>query len=234
MKIQGSAIIPVLIMALLLQSKAVCQVRIGIVAGPALNFLDSRKFNSPTNVSSSRYGYRAGISVQYDFRNRISILSGLDVIQKNYSLHRPDSIGTQFSFRNTFIQAPLLLQWKVLDAKRLSLYVSGGGFVSYWKSGRVNAQVPNTFDSYVDDKQSVHVNWEQVNTTYEFTTADIRYEYGLVAGLTLGYEMTSRIIISTSLQFYRSLANLRIDQSPARFNNTGALGLGLTYNIKDK
>jgi hypothetical protein len=234
MKLKGPVVILILVMMLLFSSNAVCQVRIGVIAGPDVNFLDSRKFNSPINIPGRLYGYCTGANVGYDLNERISLLTGVMLIQKDYSIRRKDSVDTRFFFKNTFIQIPLQAQLKVFDVKKWNLGISGGGFVSYWGSSHVEGIIPNAFDHYVDGQSNVHVNWVRVNTSNQFTRVDVRYEYGIAGGMSLSYEMSSRLAITSSGSFYRSLTDLRSDNSPRRLNNTFVVGFGAWYEIKAK
>ncbi|MEI9919097.1 MAG: hypothetical protein WDO14_09895 [Bacteroidota bacterium] len=123
---------------------------------------------------------------------------------------------------------------KVLDVNKWNLSVSGGGFVSHWRSSHIKGILPNVFNYYVDNQSNVHVYWEQVSTSYQFTKVDVRYEYGVAGGLVLGYEIRPRLEITSSLLLCRSLTNLRSDDSPGRFNNTVSFGFGIEYTVRNK
>jgi hypothetical protein len=231
MKRHGLSIILTLATLLFSSTQVVCQISVGIVAGPDVNFLDAKKFNSPINRLGSLIGYHTGVAIQYEFTKKLSIVTNVELIRKDYSICRKDSINTSFQFRNIFMQLPLVFQLKVLDMDKWSLSISGGGFVSRWRSSHVTGIIPDAFNSYVDGQSNTRVNWDRINTSYQFMASDVRYEYGLTGGMRLAYQMNQALTITSSVSYYRSLTNLRSDESPARYNNTIALGFGVLYKI---
>lgn len=221
-----------------LLSKA--QVSIGFGGGATANYLKTNISNRTYTTINSKLGYCIYLPFQYSFNNWISLYTDLSFMQKNYSIVRIDSFaGINQSFKNTYIQLPLIARWEH-GRNRIKGFLDVGIYGAYWLKGRIKGNVPNIFN--ISD--SVHASGQvteyfaldSYNEKYQFSSQrDNRIEFGWVAGIGAKYALGNRHSLFIECRYYYALTdqqkNYAIHLTP-KYNQTFSTLIGLMIELK--
>ncbi len=99
-----------------------------------------QRSNQGVFKESGRIGYGINLPVRYKINERFSLISGLNLQRKTYTISHleyqfPDLNTTgafKYGVRNNVVQVPLLLAVKLWSKGRYSCYISGGMGYSYF------------------------------------------------------------------------------------------------------
>lgn len=220
------------------------QLYIGAEAGYSTNCSNADISRAMFTNSKNGGGYAAGLVAKYDFQRRLSIESGIFLLQKNYSFIRTgEYTGVYTRFKNTYIQVPIILEIKLLSRKKTEAYLSAGGFGGYWAFGRVNGAAPNIFGSYEIGTSNRGLSSQFLSLTkysekYQFDShRDNRVELGWLLGLGTKFTFKEKYFAFIQCNFYGSLTSQQKKYmlfQKNKNNHTVSVSLGIMCSIKGK
>lgn len=223
----------------LIAADAKSQLLLGIGVGISNNYLNTNISNRKSSVIKSDVGYSINLPLHYQVVKWLTIETGPNFIQKNYTLARTDSLlGAYTRFKNTYIQLPLLMH--VVYGNRLKIFIKAGGYIAYWISGHLKGETPNIF-SVISTGYGSQVETFALSTfteKYIFNSQrDNRIELGWIIGAGLQYKLTNKYSLFTEWSFNQSLTDQQkqymYNQMP-QYNQTSNFLIGGLYVLNRK
>ena len=231
------------LVVLLCGLQARCQLYLGVEGGPNMNYLTTSNTSEPFTKYDGMRGWNIGIPVGYRFFDWLSLQAAPTYIQKNYDIVRTGFFtGVYQKNYNTYLQLPLSVRFS-FGGKELRGFVDLGGYAAYWKSSRiqgVEANILNEVDTafYTVNPTSIlgENNGYSYNQSYTFnSTKDNRFEFGLIGGLGVSYELFETYTFYLEGRYFRAMTDqekhYETNQAP-RYNDNFGLTLGATVQIK--
>jgi Outer membrane protein beta-barrel domain len=208
-----------------------------------MNYLTTSNTSEPfTNYDGMR-GWNIGIPVGYRFFDWLSLQTAPTYIQKNYDIVRTGYFtGVYQKNYNTYLQLPLSVRFS-FGGRELRGFVDLGGYAAYWKSSRiqgVEANILNEVDTafYTVNPTGIlgENNGYSYNQSYTFnSTKDNRFEFGLIGGLGVSYELFETYTFYLEGRYFRAMTDqekhYETNQAP-RYNDNFGLTLGATVEVK--
>lgn len=231
------------VLLLLCGLQARCQLFLGVEGGPNVNYLTTSNASEPFTNYEGMHGWNIGIPVGYRFFDWLTLQTAPTYIQKNYDIVRTGFFtGVYQKNYNTYLQLPLSLRFS-FGGKELRGFVDAGGYAAYWKSSRiqgVEANILNEVDTafYTVNPTSIlgENNGYSYNQSYTFnSTKDNRFEFGLIGGLGVSYELFETYTFYLEGRYFRAMTDqekqYETSQAP-RYNDNFGLTLGATVEVK--
>jgi hypothetical protein len=216
------------------------QLSVGIEGGYNKNYLVTNNSNRAFTNYVPMNGFNVGIPVQYQLNDWFALTADPTFIQKNYRQERSSFFtGVYQNNYNSYIQLPLTAR-VLFGAERLKGFIDGGVYGSYWISSRIKGVNSNILDLPDDNGNSSSVFDFQKPYSYDEKYAfdskkDNRYEFGWIAGLGVGYDITERYHIFSEARMMYSFTDQQkeymINQVP-RYNTTYGINLGVMYHLQ--
>ena len=216
------------------------QFSVGVSGGYSNNHLNTDISNRVYTTNTNGNGFSADLQINYNLSNRISLQSGLGLVQKNYSFIRTgDYQGVFETFTNTYLQLPLTARVKILEKKKLRILFNIGVYEAYWTFAHVHGATPNILNSTNSTNSSgqmvQYTNIDNYSEKYQFNTIkDNRFEFGLTAGISIQYAINNKYSIFIEPDYYQSLTDQQkkymINQIP-NINQTFRVSMGFIMKL---
>ncbi|HEX4851109.1 MAG TPA: porin family protein, partial [Puia sp.] len=190
------------------------------------------------------YGAQFSIPVSYEFKDWLSVQSGVSYVQKNYGIVRTGFFeGIHQDNKNNYIQVPLMAHFS-FGGKKLRGFLNLGGYGAYWASGTVQGTEPNILNpvdsSFTTSQQPA--NDFALNKPYSFnekysfdSRKDRRWEWGVLAGVGISYQVSPWVQVYMEGRYVQSLTdqqkNYMINQV-GRYNQTFSVIAGALVPVK--
>ncbi|MDB5089455.1 MAG: hypothetical protein JWR09_3449 [Mucilaginibacter sp.] len=213
---------------------ASAQTFLGFDAGVSNNVLNTNITNRASTVINSKSGYLVELLYEHRMSRLFYIKISPNIIQKNYTIKRTDSLSGVFTqYNNTYLQLPFKLG--VNYGQQLQIFSEFGCYLGYWLSGNVNGDVPDIF-SVTNNNNQQTFSLSSFNQGYSFNIIrDNRFEFGWVANAGLKYKVSTRYTIFINGCYYQSLSDQQkkymINQVP-QYNQTFTFSSGCMYLLK--
>jgi hypothetical protein len=217
------------------------QLAIGAAGGYTRNYYYSNMAQSFLNKKQLP-GYCTGIIVQYAHSRLFTIQSGVELVQKDYSLQRTGVYtGIYQSFTNTYIQVPLMAQFQT-GGRKIRCYLKPGIYGAWWMAARTKGVIPNLLNYYtgVNNNGSTtdYFILTPYNGKYTFQPdKDRRFEFGWLAGAGIVYHLSNRVSLFTEGRYYYSLTDQQKDHTTdhtAAYNQTMVICAGALFVLPNK
>jgi hypothetical protein len=218
--------------------RAISQWRVGLEAGPDLNFLKTNISNVPVAQYNPVIGIQAGLIVQYSFNKWLALEAQPCFQQKGYKLEWTGYYsGIYQTNLNGYWSLPLIGDISFMAGK-FRLTAQLGVYGAYWGLGRAKGVMPNVVDPTA---ATTYVDYIGYNTLYSYNVADSfnkhtdqRIELGWMVGERIAYcHKNAQFFVG--IQYYYSSTdqekNYEISQIP-RYNQTFVLSAGILYTLK--
>lgn len=213
------------------------QMFIGLQGGVSINHLNTNTNNRASTSITNIAGYNIGVTFQYRVTDWLFVQAAPNIMQKNYSFNRTDSLlGVYMQYNNTYLQIPLTTHF--VYGKRLQVFVNAGGYAGYWLKGQVKGKIPNIFTvaNSGAGQQTEIFYLTDYNQKYEFNRQrDNRIELGWIAGCGFQYRITKQHFLFAEGTYYQSLTDQQkkymINQVP-QYNQTFVISIGDLYLLK--
>ncbi len=210
------------------------QTSIGIEAGISADYLNTNISNRVSSKMLYKAGYTIAIPFQYEINQHLYIETAPDIIQKNYSIDRTDSLsGAYQSFINTYLQVPVMIKYAYSNNK-WQLYAEAGMYGGYWLAARLKGNIPNIFtateSSNTNGQTTSTIQYQKYSDKYTFNSKkDNRLELGWVAGIGAQCHVNEKHLLIFSCRFYESLTQQEkqymLNQIP-QYNETFSFSVG--------
>lgn len=191
------------------------QLSVGVSTGCSYNHLNTDISNRMLTNNVNKAGYSLGLQMKYDVNALLSLQTGFNVLQKNYSINRTgDYIGIYEEFVNSYFQTPINIQFKIFEIKKMSFVINTGVYGAYWYLSNIKGSIPNIFNSTetIGNGGEIIQNLTTTNFSekYKFNSIiDNRFEYGFDAGLGLYYKVNNSYSLFLDFNYYQSLTDLQ-------------------------
>jgi hypothetical protein len=219
------------------------QFAIGFGVGFSNNYLNTnisnRTFTQNKNGSSAGFG----ILVNCKINNRIGIESSVELLQKKYSFVRNGIYEGVFeSFINSYLQIPVVAQFKVIEKKKINVAINSGVYGGYRAFAKIKGAIPNIYnninDSIGNNGQSIqHIRLTSYSEKYHFLKEDNRFEFGWILGIALNYQFNRNYSVVFECNYYQAITNQQknyiIYQTP-KYNETLFASIGCLLHIGKK
>lgn len=227
-----SKTIIVFITALSWRIQILAQSNVQVISGISINHLQQDDI-MPETKSKDGPGYNFGLAFSRQLTNWLSIKSGLNLIEKNYTLERLNSFkGIVFRNSNQYLQAPVLVMIGYGEKWHKSIEI--GFYTSYWMNGRMNANIPDVF-SPIDNDGIQKLQLIEITQSYEFNKQrDKRWENGYVFGINISRNISKSYVLLINPQYYYSITDQQkkyMNNQTKRYNQTLVLNLGLQMSL---
>src|SRR5579871_1955074 len=190
-----------LVLALLaLASPISAQLYLGVEGGWNKNHLTTSNNSQYFTEYVNQAGFQAGIPVRYRFLDWLAVEADPGIIRKNYKEQRTDFFsGIYQKNTNTYYQLPVMVQFS-FGSEELRGYMSLGGYLAYWASGRIKGTTVGTLNTVDTAYNTVNpTSLQGENYPYNFdmkytfnSTRDNRVEMGAIAAIGVSYEWKER------------------------------------------
>ena len=224
---------------LLLCRYSVAQWSAGVSAGFTLN-----QPGKEPGQAYSKYlpagGFALGIPVQYDLNSHWGLRAEPGLFQKNISFERTGNYeGTWEKRYNSYLQLPLMLQYRTGRVYKFSGFAQAGLYAGWWASGRQEGAVPDIYDLVdepdPDGGSTSYFRIKEYDHSYDFDGGkDQRTDLGAVAGIGVNYRYNSRFNFYLELRYSQSFnsyekGNNSSGQKPV--HQSAAAMLGCMMNL---
>jgi hypothetical protein len=231
--------IPALLILILACIRCSAQFSAGIEGGYNKNYLVTNNSNRAFTNYFPLNGFNVGIPVQYQFTEWFAIATDPSFIQKNYRQERSSFFqGVYQNNYNSYLQLPLTGRI-LFGGERLKGFIDAGIYGSYWLSGKIKGVNANILDLTTNNTATNSIfdyqNRYGYNEKYIFDKKkDNRLEYGWIAGLGAGYDITTRYHVFAEARlmyaFTDQQKNYMTNQVP-RYNSTYGINAGIMYHF---
>lgn len=185
-------------------------------------------------------GYFLQSQINVVHANRLSLLVGAELLQKNHTFERTGNYaGVYQSHKNLYVGIPLTIQVQALKMKRMGVFASLGTFVGYWASQHIEGTVPNAFNTTFDVAENGTVQQQFYLSSYsmtnQFNADDNRFELCGTAGIRFEYGLTDSIIPVVDVTYSHDFTSARKSgdgMKDRRFNQTVIASIGCLMKIK--
>ena len=227
----------------LLGSQASAQLSVGIEGGYNKNYLVTNNSNRAFTNYIPLNGFNAGIPLQYQLSDWFALTATPTYIQKNYRQERSAFFeGVYQENTNGYLQLPVTGR-VLFGGEKLKGFIDGGVYGAYWMSSKIKGVNANILDLTPDDNTAVASIFDfqkpySYNEKYSFDgKKDNRYEYGWIAGLGFGYDVTTHFNIFAQARIMYSFTDQQktymTNQVP-RYNTTYGANLGVMYHLQNR
>ncbi len=215
------------------------QFSVGVEGGYNKNCLTTNNANRAFTNYKPLSSFTVGIPVQYQITNWFAIAADPTFIQKNYLQERSAFFaGVYQNNYNNYVQLPLMAHF-MFGGERLKGFANAGLYGGYWMSSTIKGVMPAILDN-VDNNTSANSIYDynnpySYNQKYTFDSRkDNRFEVGWVAGLGIGYDVTSNINVFAEGRllygFTDQQKKYETNQVP-RYNTTYGVNAGVMYHF---
>jgi hypothetical protein len=212
-------------------------------AGVAAGFTLSQPDKDPGQAYSKYLpagGLSIGIPIQYNLNKNWGLRAEPGLFQKNISMERTGNYsGTWEKRYNSYVQLPLMLQYRTSGDHKFSGFAQAGLFTGWWMAGRQEGAIPNIYDLTdqpdPDGGSTSYFRIKEYNEKYDFDSRkDQRVDLGAVAGIGLNYQYNSRYQFYLELRYSQSFNSyekkyMTAQQRPV--HQTAAAMLGCMMNL---
>lgn len=230
------------IVACLFFFHASAQLSIGIEGGYNKNYLVTNNSNRAFTNYLPLNGFNLGIPVQYQLTDWFAVTADPTFIQKNYRQERSSFFtGVYQNSYNNYLQLPVTAR-VLFGGQKLKGFIDGGLYGGYWMSSKIKGVNSNILDLADDETASVSTIFDtqkpyRYDEKYTFDqTKDNRIEFGWIAGLGAGYDLTERYQIFGEAKlmygFTDQQKNYMTNQVP-RYNTTYGINIGFMYHLQN-
>jgi hypothetical protein len=163
----------------------------------------------------------------------LQICPGL--MQKNYTLKRIGTMEGQYeSYRNTYLQAPLLVH--VVCGERIQAFADAGAFGAFWLNGSERGKIADIFSASTTQSGETF-SLRDFNIKHAFQSGiDNRIELGWVVGAGIQHNLNTGKIISLNVRYFRSLTaqqkSYMIHQVPT-YNQSMTISVNTIFSIRN-
>ena len=219
------------------------QLSFKINTGYSYNHLITDVSNRTFTKNVDEIGYSIGLQLNYSLSKSIILETGICWIQKNYSFRRTGTyVGIYDQFTNNYLQIPFTLQLKVFEKKKWQVFLNIGSFVSYLTNVKVNGVIPNPFNTMnqldIEGQEVLDFYFTNYSKEYHFNSLkENLYEFGLLTGLGLQYNLNEKIAFILDYRLYQSLTDTQrkhISNHISKINQTYVLSIGLIFKSRKK
>jgi len=215
------------------------RISIGLEGGLSNNIISTNISNRVSTILQYNTGYTIGIPVQYRITNWLGVEAASNIMQKNYTISRTDSLtGVYQQFNNTYLQLPLTARF-TYGWRRIQFFANLGGYVGYWAGSRISGRVPDILSARdsigASGQSSESILLVGYDRKYQFDSRrDARLEFGWVAGAGVQYLLKDKYDFFARCNYYYALTNQQKDdykgQTP-QYNETFAFTLGAMVTL---
>ncbi len=231
--------------ALLFVSICTCeaQLSVGVVAGYNYNHLITDIKNREFTKNTIERGYCTGLQINYSLTNLLSLQTGIDLLQKNYSFTRTgEYTGVYETFTNSYIQLPIAVKLRLLEKRKFQIFLKAGVYGAYWAYANVKGTTLNIFNSthtISNEGQIIqYLSLTDYSEKYQFNdTKDNRYEFGLNSGISIQYALNRKYSALIESNYFQSVTDQQkhymINQI-SKINQTLCISIGCIITFSDK
>lgn len=223
--------------ALLYVSICTCkaQFSIGIDAGYNYNHLNTDIQNIKFSKITSEGGYSTGLQINYSLTKILSLQTGIDLLQKNYSFTRTGKYtGIYETFTNSYLQIPIAVKLRIFEKKNFQIFFKTGVYGAYWAFAKVNGTTLNIFNSTntinSDRKIIQYLSITDYSENYQFNDAkDNRHEFGLNTGICIHYALNRKYLVLIESSYFQSFTDQQKKYMVMQFskiNQTLSISIG--------
>lgn len=216
---------------------------VGIESGINKNYMNTNISNLSFTQYKGSYNYSISIPIAYQFNSWLSVKAEPGIMKKSYKIERTGYFtGIYERFDNSYLQLPIMASFS-FGGSKLKGFVNIGGYGGYWTGGHVKGAIANILDpvdsSYTETEATQDYSGltsiSAYSEKYTFDKKkDNRYEWGILAGGGISYQINRKWKIFTEAMYYQSLTDQQkkymINQVP-RYNETYALSLGFMMQL---
>jgi len=228
----------------LLSLTSYAQFSIGVKTGYSNNHLNTNISNRILTQNKNGNSTGFGLLINCKINNRIGIESSVELLQKKYSFVRNDVYtGVYESFINSYLQIPLIAQFKVIEKKKINVAISSGVYGGYWAFAKIKGAIPNIYnnisDSIGNNGQSIqYIQLAPYSEKYQFSKRkDNRFEFGWILDITLKCQLNKNYLTFIECNYYQALTdqqkNYMIHQT-LKYNETIFASIGCLLHIGKK
>ncbi len=243
-KIIESQITNILLFSILvlLSKHSFTQSSINLGLGYCSNLSNSEKVKPSQSISMLK-----GIYISSSFGKKINKTSiikvGINYANKNYSIIKTEKFkGVSHKFINSYLKFPVILQTTFYSRNRISISSNFGYYASYWLFSKTKGFIPNLFDTEysIDDNGQIvqKLSLNSYNREVDLTkNKKNRFDNGLIIGLNVSHQLSNNLSLFIEPLFYYSLKKTKQQhylKTPDKLNQTIAILLGCSFNLKEK
>lgn len=227
------------VVSLCFYTHSFAQFSVGIEGGYNKNYLITNNANRPFTNYKPLSSFTIGIPVQYQIADWFAVEADPTFIQKNYRQERSAFFSGVFQNNyNTYVQLPLMAHF-MFGGNRLKGFTNVGLYGAYWMASTVKGVMPNILNN-VDNNTATNSIYDynnpyNYNEKYTFDNRkDNRLEIGWLAGLGIGYDVTSHINVFAEGRLLYGFTDQQkayeTNQMP-RYNTTMGINAGVLYRF---
>jgi hypothetical protein len=220
---------------------ASAQLSVGIEGGYNKNYLVTNNANRAFTNYVPMNGFNVGIPVQFQLADWFAVTADPTFIQKNYRQERSSFFqGIYQNNYNSYLQLPVTGRI-LFGGEKLKGFIDAGVYGGYWMSSKIKGVNSNILDLTGDENTSVSSIFDfqkpfSYDQKYTFDTKkDNQLEFGWIAGLGVGYDITQRYQVFSEARIMYSFTdqqkNYQTNQVP-RYNTTYGVNLGIMYHLQ--
>lgn len=219
------------------------QLFVGVEGGPNMNYLTTSNASEPFTKYDGMRGWNIGIPVGYQFFDWLSLEATPTYIQKNYNIVRSGFFtGVYQKNYDTYLQLPVNLRFS-FGGKELRGFMDLGGYVAYWKTGRIKgteADILNEVDTSYETVNPTSILGENYGYSYDQpytfnSSKDNRMEFGVIGGVGISYELFETYTFYVEGRYYRAMTDqqkIYETNQASRYNDNFGIAVGCTVKVK--
>jgi hypothetical protein len=202
----------------------------GFNTGVNFNKIATNTSALPLTKISGIAGYLAGLRFSYQLRKRICLNLNPDLISKNHSQVRTDTLsGIGQNFKTKYLQISVSAGYTI-SLNPISINIRAGFFWSYWISKWVSGSVLNIYNSSNSAGTQIFFTSSYDQQLPFDNRKDNRFEFGLLTVVSVSYHLkTCSIFVEPA--FFSSVTDQQAKymhyQNP-RYNQTLCLSIGFS------
>lgn len=214
------------------------QLVLGLSVGSGVSNI-SNDFNNLSYTNKvSISGLYIALTTDYAFPENFILKTGFNYSQKGYKIERTgDYEGLNSVFRNTYIQLPVMLSYKIQLNNKVFIFFNAGIYTGYWLSGSTEGNVPNIFSAHTTDN-TTKLDIIQYKAPYQFNKIrDNRLENGIIYGIGLDGDITKNSKLRFEVNSYQSFISQRkkyMITDDRIYNRSIVISVGYLVNLKNK
>ncbi len=212
-----------LLAAMILMMPVLChaQWRIGVTGGADYNVLTIDKHYLNDFNYNGHWGATAGIMGEYDFNDWLGVRADLNWTTKNHTVVR-NSLPLEYNYTNDYLLLPVMASFR-FGGEKLKGFCNLGVFGGYWLHSNIEGGQVQYFSSKnYEFSQKVEFNDDR----------DQRWDYGLVGGIGIEYQIFKHWAAQAELRYYYSTSSIQKDYmrlSDPKYNSTTAIQAAIIY-----
>jgi hypothetical protein len=208
---------------------------IGVESMYTYNTLYTEIGYRPFSQYQSGHGFGIGLPVQFTVFDWLAIQSGIQYIQRNYSLIRTNDSDIYTHYTNSFVEFPLSVRVSThIGVEQLRAYALGGIQMGVWAHQQRSGSFPaNVHTGYYDDRDITDISYHKYDEVLPWTETDNRFSASVIGGIGVTYNF-GLCSLYVEGQYSYGLTDLHTQyqrQQAPRINDTVTIHTGVLVNI---